>query len=115
MDSTLKVMDGINADANKHYRFIEIQNESRKKAMKNQQLQNQILQQGMQERFLALENPTTMQRGKELSLKTTEAIANDKKLKTKMLLQQIEGFRTISATPSLRSEMADAMLTISSM
>ncbi len=110
MDSSLKVMEGINDDANKHYRLMKIQNESRMEAMKNQQLQNEILKQGIKEGYLTLENPATMQDAKELSLKTTEAIARDKKLNSKLLLQQIEGFRTISETPDLRSKMADAML-----
>ena len=34
MASTLAVMDGINADTKKHHQLVEIQNESRKKALK---------------------------------------------------------------------------------
>lgn len=91
-------------------RFIQVQGQSRKKALKEAELQSQILKQSVDEHFLALQNPTTSRQTKEFSLKTTQAIMNDKALKTKLLTQNIQAFGDISATPALRSDMADAML-----
>lgn len=108
--STLKIMDGINKDLSSLRSFIQIQNESRKKAVKDENLQNQILRQNVQEQYLALNHPTASRDMKEISLRTTDAILNDKTLKTNMLKQNIQAFRDISTSPSLRSEMADAML-----
>ncbi|WP_047153578.1 hypothetical protein [Aneurinibacillus tyrosinisolvens] len=110
MVSTLNVMNGINDDRRKHHHLVQIQNESRKKALKDIHLQSKILQQGVNERFLALNNPTTSRSVKELSLKTTDAIHNDKDFKPRKLTQDIQGFKDISTTPSLRSQMADAMI-----
>ena len=110
MASTLAVMDGINADTKKHHQLVEIQNESRKKALKDPTLQKEILQQGVNEQALSLNNPSTSRSVKELSLKTGDAILNDKNFRTRKLIQDIQGFNEISATPALRSEMADAMI-----
>jgi hypothetical protein len=110
MLSTLNVMNGINADTKKHHQLVQLQNESRKKALKDTNLQSQILQQGVNERFLALSNPTTSRSVKELSLKTNDSIVNDKDFKTRKLSQDIQGFNDITTTPSLRSQMADAMI-----
>jgi hypothetical protein len=110
MRSTLMVMDGITKDANKLRSFVQIQNESRKNAMKEEKLLNQILLQNMQEQYLALNHPATSGDMKHLSLKTTNAILNDKVLKSTMLKQNIQAFSDISASPSLRSNMADAMI-----
>lgn len=108
--STLKIMDGINKDFSSLRSFIQIQNESRKKAVKDENLQNQIIRQNVQEQYLALNHPTASRDLKEISLKTTDAILNDPTLKTNMLKQNIQAFRDISTSPALRSEMADAML-----
>ena len=110
MVSTLAVMDGINADTKKHHQLVEIQNESRKKALKDPNLQRDILQQGVNEQILSLNNPSTSRSVKELSLKMSDAILNDKDFRTRKLTQDIQGFNDISATPALRSEMADAMI-----
>ena len=110
MQSTLAVMDGINADMKKNHHLVEIQNESRKKALKDPDLQRNILRQGVNEQILSLSNPSTSPSVKELSLKMGDAILNDKRFKTRKLTQDIQGFNDISATPALRSEMAGAMI-----
>jgi hypothetical protein len=108
--STLQIMDGINKDLSRLRSFIQIQNDSRKKALKDENLRNQILRQNVQEQYLALNHPTASRDMKEISIRTTNAILNDKRLKTSMLKQNVEAFRAISMSPSLRSQMADAML-----
>lgn len=108
--STLTVLEGIHKDLNKLRSFTQIQNESRKKAINDEKLRNLILQQNVHEQSLALSHPATSRDIKELSLRTTNAILNDSTLKASLLKQNIQAFSAISATPVLRSEMADAML-----
>lgn len=98
------------SDSDKLQSMMKVQTKSRDNALQDADLRNLLLQQNVQEQALAQKDPATSQTIKRLSLNTTESILADSTLKTEFLKQNIAAFRSITSTPSLRSEMADAMI-----
>lgn len=110
MQSSLTVSEAINGDPDKLARLIAIQTEARRQALRHPDLRKQLLKQNVHEQALALKNGATAYQVKQTALNTTQALLRDQALKAPFLKHNVDVFEAIASTPSLRSEMAEAML-----
>jgi hypothetical protein len=106
----IRMNEVMSSDRDKLQNMMKVQTKSRDNALKDADLRNLLLQQNVQEQALAQKHPSTSQSIKRLSLSTTQSIMADPALKTEFLKQNIAAFRSITSSPALRSEMADAMI-----
>jgi hypothetical protein len=112
LENTIREQEMIMTEPKLHEQMLNTQNASRKKAMKDTQMQTEMLQQNVNEQYLALRNPETSHTVKHFSIKVNESILNDEEIKKEFLLQNIKAFDAIAKDPSLRSRIADPMLII---
>ncbi|KIL36477.1 hypothetical protein SD71_07690 [Cohnella kolymensis] len=106
----IRMSEVMSSDPDKLQRLMKVQTKSRDNALQNADLRSMLLQQNVQEQALAQQHPATSQAIRRLSLNTTSSILGDAELKTEFLKQNIAAFRSITSSPALRSEMADAMI-----